>query len=118
IRKMCSWAIERDALVHSPCAGIKPPSRAVSRDRVLNADELRLLLRACDEIGWPFGPIVKLLIATAQRRDGVGSMSWAELDLEAQAWLIPAHRMKGDAAHEVTLSRYALAVLGTVKRIK
>jgi integrase len=118
IRKMCSWAIERGALVHSPCAGIKPPSRAVSRDRVLSADELRLVLRACDEIGSPFGPIVKLLIATAQRRDGVGAMSWAELDLEAHTWLIPARRMKGDVAHEVPLSSYALAVLGMVKPIK
>jgi integrase len=118
IRKMCAWAVERGALVHSPCAGVKPPSRAVSRDRVLSADELRLVLRACDEIGWPFGPIIKLLIATAQRRDGVGAMSWDELDLEAQTWLIPAHRMKGDVAHEVPLSKYAVGILETVKCIK
>jgi integrase len=118
IRKMCAWAVERGALAHSPCAGVKPPSRAVARDRVLSTDELRLVLRACAEIGWPFGPVVKLLIATAQRRDGVGSMTWAELDLNARTWLIPAQRMKGDVAHEVPLSDYAVAVLGTVKRIK
>src|SRR5271170_7859024 len=118
IRKMCAWAVDRGALVYSPCAGVKPPSRAIKRDRVLSTDELRLVLRACDEIGWPFGPVVKLLIATAQRRDGAGSMTWAELDLDARTWLIPAYRMKGDVAHEVPLSEYAVAVLGTVKRIK
>jgi integrase len=118
IRKMCAWAVERGALVHSPCAGIKPPSRAVSRDRVLNPDELRLVLRACNEIDWPFGPLVKLLIATAQRRDGVGSMTWTELDLQARTWLIPARRMKGNVAHEVPLSDYALEILGTVERIQ
>jgi hypothetical protein len=32
-------AVERGALVHSPCAGVKPPSRAVVRDRMLNANE-------------------------------------------------------------------------------
>jgi integrase len=118
LRKMCAWAIERGALVHSPCAGVKPPSRAVSRDRVLSTDELRLVLRACDEMGWPFGPLIKLLIATAQRRDGVGSMTWAELDLDARTWLIPASRMKGNVAHEVPLSDYTAGLLRTIKRLK
>jgi hypothetical protein len=103
-------AVERGALVGSPCAGVKPPSRAVARDRVLSANELRL--RPCDEIGWRFGPVVKLLIATAQCRDGVGT--WAELDLDARTWLMPA---PSDVAHEVPLSDYAVAALGTVQRI-
>jgi len=118
IRKMCAWAVQRGALVHSPCVGIKPPSRAVSRDRVLSTDELRLVLRACNEIDGPFGPLVKLMIATAQRRDGVGSMTWAELDLQARTWLIPSNRMKGNVAHEVPLSDYALEIIGTVERIQ
>src|ERR1700730_16749378 len=35
--------------------------------------------QACDEIGWPFGPIFKLLLLTAQRRDEVGGMKWTEI---------------------------------------
>jgi hypothetical protein len=31
--------VERGALVDSPCAGVKPPSRAVVRDRMLSANE-------------------------------------------------------------------------------
>jgi Phage integrase family len=32
-------AVERGALLDSPCAGVKPPSRAVVRDRMLSANE-------------------------------------------------------------------------------
>ncbi len=52
-RKMFAWAVERDIIAASPCAGVKPPSPEQSRDRVLNDDELRLVWLAADQIGWP-----------------------------------------------------------------
>ena len=39
---------------------------------------------------------------------------WAEIDLEAATWSIPAERMKGRKAHEVPLSRQAVAILQEV----
>jgi len=82
LRKMCKWAVSRGIIERSPCEGIDPPSAEKSRDRVLNLDELRLVWRAADDLGFPFGPIVKLLILTGQRRSEVGGMEWAELDPE------------------------------------
>ena len=35
IRKLFNWAIERDIIASSPCAGVKPPTPEQSRDRVL-----------------------------------------------------------------------------------
>ena len=35
--------------------------------------------------GYPFGPLFKLLLLTAQRRSEVAGMKWAELD--AEGWL-------------------------------
>ena len=44
VRKLFNWAIERDILGASPCAGVKPPTPEQSRDRVLSDDELRKTL--------------------------------------------------------------------------
>ena len=65
LQKMCRWAVSRGIIERSPCDGIDPPSAEKSRDRVLDTDELRFVWRAADDLGFPFGPIVKLLILRA-----------------------------------------------------
>jgi hypothetical protein len=35
VRKMFNWAVSRDILTASPCAGVKPPTPERARDRVL-----------------------------------------------------------------------------------
>ncbi len=40
IRKMFNWAVARDIIAASPCAGVKPPTAERSRDRVLTDQEL------------------------------------------------------------------------------
>ena len=79
-RKMFSWAIERSLLETSPFDPVKPPTAEVSRDRVLSDPELVLLWRAADQVGYPFGSFVKLLVLTGQRREEVSAMRWPELD--------------------------------------
>ena len=90
VRALFNWAVERGRIPSSPIAGMKPPTKERPRDRVLNDDELRWLWRACDVIEWPFGPLVKLLLLTAQRRDEVAGMEWREVDIERCAWTMPA----------------------------
>ena len=111
VRKFFNWCVARDILSASPCAGVKPPTAERSRDRVLSDDELRNVWQAADEVGWPFGPLVKLLALTGQRRDEVGRMQWSELDLDKQLWTLPAERVKNNQPHHVPLSDAALAVL-------
>jgi integrase len=84
---------------------------------VLTEDELRWLWSAADKIDWPFGPITKLLLLTAQRRDEVAGMEWPELDLAKRTWAIPRHKMKNTRAHEVHLSEAAAAVLQSLPRV-
>ena len=117
VRKLFSWCVQRDITATSPCAGVKPPTAERSRDRVLNDDELRLVWQAADKIGWPFGPLVKLLALTGQRRDEVAKMRWDELDLKAGLWILPRERVKTDQPHEVPLSAAAVNVLKSVPRI-
>lgn len=117
LRRMCSWAVERDIVKVSPCDGVKSPSIARSRDRVLTDEELRAVWHAADAIGWPFGPLVKLLILTGQRRDEVAEMRWGEIDLDAKTWTLPRTRAKNDVEHVVPLSDVALAVLKALPRV-
>jgi integrase len=84
---------------------------------VLREDEIRWFWVACDEIGWPFGPLFKLLLLTAQRRDEVASMAWSEVDLEKRVWTIPRHKTKSDRGHEVQLSDLGVQVFRQLPRV-
>ncbi len=116
-RKMCGWAVERGLIETSPCAGVNPPGAIVSRERVLSDDELRAVWKACDAIGYPFGPLIKLLILTGQRRDEVGAMTWAEVDLLAKLWALPRHRTKNGTEHTIPFSSQAMAILESLPHI-
>ncbi|MEP0324578.1 tyrosine-type recombinase/integrase [Bauldia litoralis] len=118
LRKMFNWAVSRSVIDTSPCTGIQAPAAEVSRDRVLTDDELKAVWCAADDLGYPFGPLVQLLILTGQRRDEVAGMTWDELDIENRTWKLPRGRVKNDNGHEVPLSEEAIAVLEEVPRVK
>jgi integrase len=117
VRKLLNWAVARDILQSSPCAGVKPPAAERARDRVLSDDELRLVWQAADKMGGTFGPLVKLLALTGQRRDEVAGLRHGELDLDARLWTLPPARTKNNQPHEVPLSAAALAVLESAPRV-
>lgn len=111
VRKLFSWALSRDYVAASPCAGVSRPAAETSRDRVLSDDELRLVWLAAERIGRPFGPVVQMLILALQRRDEVGEIRPAEIDFDKGLWTIPGERVKNGQAHEVPLSEAALSIL-------
>jgi integrase len=117
IRKFFNWCVARDILGVSPCAGVKAPSAERARDRVLSDDEMHLVWGAAEKLGGTFGPLVKLLALTGQRRDEVARMRWDELDLDAHLWTLPPARTKNNRPHEIPLSKAALIVLHNVPRI-
>lgn len=51
-------------------------------------------------------------ILTAARSGETRGATWAEIDLDAKVWTIPASRMKAGKEHRVPLSKAALALLG------
>jgi len=58
---------------------------------------------------------LRLLMLTAVRPGEVRGARWAEFDLEAAQWRIPAERMKMRTEHLVPLSTQALEVLRTMQ---
>lgn len=116
VRKLFAWAVQRDILEVSPCVGVKAPSPEKARDRVLTNDELAAVWRASDGLGWPFGPVVQMLVLTGQRRDEVGGLRWSELDLPNRLWTIPRRRAKNDVTHEVPLAPSVVTLLKSLPR--
>jgi integrase len=117
VRKMFNWAVARDIVATSPCAGLKPPTAERSRDRVLSDSELRNVLHAATKMGGPFGALIRLLVLTGQRRDEVARIRWAEIDLDGRLWTLARERVKNDAPHDVPLSKAVVAILQTLPRI-
>lgn len=111
LRKLFNWAVDRQDIEVSPLTGMKAPRPCPSRRRVLGQEEIICLWQASKMVEWPWGPFVRLLILTMQRRQEVAQMDWAEIDLEARTWTIPAERAKNDEAHIVPLSELAIAEL-------
>ena len=56
-RAMFNWALSKDKIAASPITGIKPPTKERSRDRWLTDQEIVWFCRACEQIGYPFGPL-------------------------------------------------------------
>lgn len=60
---------------------------------------------------------LEFAILTAARSGEVRGATWAEIDLEAALWTIPAARMKAGRIHVVPLSARAVAVLEAAARL-
>ena len=114
-----NWAADRHMIENVPIRrGMKAIKREAARDRWLKDEELRAVWNAAESFGYPFGPLVKVLILTGQRLRQVAGMRWDEingLDREAPLWRIPSDRMKGKREHELPLPRAAATLLLSVK---
>jgi integrase len=137
VRKMFNWAIGREWLDGNPAARIEKPGKEQSRDRVLDDDEIRALWALLERFpataekqapgrkratttadGAPFCPISptlaavqKLRLLTAQRGGEVIRMRWADLDLDAGWWTVPAEHSKNGKPHRVPLTIDAKAIV-------
>lgn len=111
LRAMLNWAVGNDLIETNPTNGLQMPTPKVERDRALGNAEIRLLWTACSKIGWPFGPLIQLLLLTAQRRDEVAEATWDEIDLDNGLWTLPRARAKNDKTHIIHLAPKALEIL-------
>lgn len=117
LRKLFRWALERDLIPGNPIANLKTPAPDTQRDRILTDDEIRSIWPKLDDpkLQPAFGPLVRFLLLTGQRRSECAEMTWAEL--EGDVWTIPAERYKTGKPHAVPLSKAAKALLDAQPRI-
>jgi integrase len=120
-KTLMNWALAQEVISENPAVGIPDPDprqhRERERDRTLNDAELHLFWLACDKIGLPFGPLFKLLVLTAQRRDEVAHSTWNEFDLDKGLWHLSRHRTKNGRDHLIHLAPAAREIIGDLPRI-
>lgn len=107
-----TWALPRlDRLPGNPCRDAGRPPKPKCRERVLSEQEIGALCLVLQGEAGPFGPTIRLLLLTGQRRNEVFEANRAEFDLERAMWTIPSDRAKNGSAHLVPLSSPALAIV-------
>jgi integrase len=55
-----------------------------------------------------------LVLTAARTTEAVGGR-WAEIDLDARLWVVPAERMKARREHRIPLSDATLGILATMR---
>lgn len=109
LKMLFNWAVGRDLIPTSPCQGMKPPARAVERDRVLSDREIAAIWQATFQLPSPYGEMYRMFFLTGQRRCEVSTMRWCEVS--GDIWTIPREKVKRDRPHTVPLSATARAIL-------
>lgn len=97
-----TWAMKRKALAINPTAGLGKRAEYKPRERKLSMEELATLWRAVDDpaspLSTPMRLVIKLALATGQRRTEVVGVRVTELQLDGAdpVWIIPGEtRVKG-----------------------
>jgi integrase len=114
MRRLFRWAVSEGDIESSPMAGMEAPPKPDARDRFLEDEELALVWRNCQALGYPFGPMARLLILTGTRRNEVSDLPWSELSRDKRLWSLPAARAKNGEATDVPLSDMAVALLDSL----
>jgi integrase len=91
------WCMRRGHCGQNPVINTEPPTRG-KRDRVLTDEEIVAIWNACNDDRDDYHRIVRLLVATACRRDEIGSMRWSELDFTKGTFVIPIERAKTESS--------------------
>ena len=121
IKAVYSYAISHDLIESNPMIDLKGadilPARREKHRAALPAKDLPAFMAqlAAYEGDPATANALRLLMLTATRPSETRCATWAEFDLDAKLWTIPAERMKMRVAHTVPLSLQALAVLDTMR---
>jgi len=118
LRKLFRWAIGEGDLAETPMRYMEVPESPPARERVLCDAELVTVWQGAEKIGYPFGPLVRLLMITGQRRQEASALSWAELDQATRGWTLPSSRAKNGVTHWVPLSDQAVAILDRIAKLQ
>lgn len=119
VRRIYSWGMEPERkIVHrNPLTGVKKLTAEKSKDRWLNATEIKALYDALPEIPERMAAFFRLVLATGQRpHEECRQIHDDDLDLDGGWWIIPADKSKNGKAHAVPLNAEALDAIEAAKR--
>jgi integrase len=117
LRKMINWGIRERLLkrTDNPATGMEdnlPKKR--QKERVLSLEEARLAWQAAATLGYPFGPIYRLILLTGCRQGEWSACLRSYVDLNQKLLVLPADAHKSDHVHVVPLVGQAVEILEDV----
>ena len=116
VRKMLNFAVQRDWIELNPAWKLPAPGEERTRDRVLTEQEIREVWAATEGERPATRALMRLRLLTAQRGGELQKMTWADVDLNAAWWVIPAKHSKNRLPHRVPLSPGAIKELKALKK--
>lgn len=116
LRAFTRWAYGREYLQEDVGQRLDTATKEAPRDRVLDLNEVRAIYRASFELGLIWGPIVRLLILTGQRRSEIAELRWSAVDLEGSRLVIAGSETKNGKPHITHLAPVALQEIAAIEK--
>jgi integrase len=111
------WGLQHRHINANPCASVWKPRAAAARDRVLNAEEIRVFWKATEAVGEPFGSVLRLLLLTGARLNEIARLRRDELNGTGTEIHLPKERSKNRCAHTIPLSPRAREIIAEMSKI-
>ena len=111
VRTLMNWCVRHGLLHTSPVPRLR--FQTTSRSRVLSDDELQLVWRRAEEVGYPYGTIVQLLMLTGQRRGEIGALRASWVDQEGVNF--PSLITKNGREHRIPLGPLTKEIINSVE---
>ncbi|ECF7064160.1 DUF4102 domain-containing protein [Salmonella enterica subsp. enterica] len=121
INEIMIYAVNTGLIDANPASGIGMAFEKPKKQNMptLRPEELPKLMRSLvmSNLSVPTRCLIEWQLLTLVRPSEASGARWAEIDLEAKLWTIPAERMKAKREHIVPLSTQALDILEVMKPI-
>ncbi|ELI6864914.1 tyrosine-type recombinase/integrase [Salmonella enterica] len=121
INEIMIYAVNTGLIDANPASGIGMAFEKPKKQNMptLRPEELPKLMRSLvmSNLSVPTRCLIEWQLLTLVRPSEASGARWAEIDLEAKLWTIPAERMKAKREHVVPLSTQALDILEVMKPI-
>jgi len=115
------YAVNIGLIDANPASGIGKAFEKPKKQNMptLRPEELPKLMRSLvmSNLSVPTRCLIEWQLLTLVRPSEASGARWAEIDIEAKLWTIPAERMKAKREHIVPLSSQALDILSIMKPI-
>ena len=121
VNEIMIYAVNTGLIDANPASGIGMAFEKPKKQNMptLRPEELPMLMRSLvmSNLPVPTRCLIEWQLLTLVRPSEASGARWAELDLDAKLWTIPAERMKAKRQHIVPLSPRALDILEVMKPI-
>ncbi len=121
VNEIMIYAVNTGLIDANPASGVGMAFEKPKKQNMptLRPEELPKLMRSLvmSNLSVPTRCLIEWQLLTLVRPSEASGARWAEIDLDAKLWTIPAERMKAKREHIVPLSQQALDILEVMKPV-